>query len=364
MRRRFARGLSVLLAAVMMASMLTGCKPSRKKVVQSSYYQNLLKKKEKLEKENDKLTKKVQEAETKTQDSRRASEYLKKLGRNKLDKLVIGYSDDMDDTSTSLTEAGSFQFIVDALSRADLTTLYTVKTLEENYEPKYEYILYDEDNTVYEMKVYGKGYVIFSDLPDDVYYIEDINTLGDAFLPFTNGYPDCPVLHRMADSSLITSDDKKYYCQDISAKTATFISQMNKKKASYDKAVKEWKKNYKDKHKKDKNVTASDYLPDFKTYTYHYHGATMKLMIYDKYICIENKNGDRIWYQTDKDNISQLKDLFKEEKVDTSSTESEDSDSNKTHDTSAEEGTTERHHNVNIDEEDPDSERYSFIDEE
>lgn len=207
--------ITFLFAACLLACCgLAGCQPSKKKVLSSSYYKELNKKNKKLKKENEKLKAEIESKDSPTEDEKRAADYLEKIARDRLISLEIGYADNMQGGEL-LTDKLIFPAATMIAKRADLTTKYTPEEIEKKYGPGYEYILYDEDNAVYEILIYKGDYVVFTDLPNAVYYSYNASALGDAFLQYKHGCPDSRLLHRMSDSPLVT--DGKYCYENDSA---------------------------------------------------------------------------------------------------------------------------------------------------
>ncbi len=173
-------------------------------MLSSSYYKELQQENQKLEKQVEKLQEEAAD-NSPTVDEERAVDYLDKIARDNLVRLEVGYADNMDGSEFVDNEA-AFTFATLLAKRANLTQKYTPEEVEEMYGPGYEYILYDEDNAVYEVYVYGGNYVVFTDLPNNVYYVYNASALGDAFLHYRNGYPNSSLLHRLADSALIIDE--------------------------------------------------------------------------------------------------------------------------------------------------------------
>ena len=128
----------VLLISLVLIFSLTGCKASKKKVLESSYYKELQKENKKLKKQNKSLKSKVDAENDMTEE--RASDYLEKISRDHLVKLEVGYADNMDG-SEFIEEEAVFSLATTIASRADKTTKYTPDEVKEKYGPGYEYIL-------------------------------------------------------------------------------------------------------------------------------------------------------------------------------------------------------------------------------
>ena len=289
----------VLLISLVLIFSLTGCKASKKKVLESSYYKELQKENKKLKKQNKSLKSKVDAENDMTEDEQRASDYLEKISRDHLVKLEVGYADNMDGSEFIEKEA-VFSLATIIASRADKTTKYTPDEVKEKYGPGYEYILYDEDNAIYEIMVYGGNYIVFTDLPNNVYYAYNASAIGDAFLYFRNGYPNSKLFHRLADAPLIINDKGRCYENEAASSVATYIDQMSKKKSNEARAKKKWGKQ------------AAKKIGNGKEYTFYHHGNTMKLVIYDEYFTITNMNGKTVWYHAEKEAVIKMKNIFKE----------------------------------------------------
>ena len=296
-RRRRNTG-TVLIISLVLALSLTGCKASKKKVLSSSYYKELKKENKKLKKENKSLRSQVDAENDMTEDEQRASDYLEKISRDHLVKLEVGYADNMDG-SEFVEEEAVFSLATSIASRADKTTKYTPDEVNEKYGPGYEYILYDEDNAIYEIMVYGGNYIVFTDLPNNVYYAYNASAIGDAFLHFKSGYPNSRLFHRMADTPLIINDKGRCYENEVATSVATYIDQMSKKKSNEARAKRKWGKK------------AAKKLSQGRTYTFYHHGNTMKLIIYDEYFTITNMNGKTVWYHAEKASVEKLRAIFK-----------------------------------------------------
>lgn len=293
---------TVILTALCVSSIcvLTACKPSERDVLSSSYYKELQEENKKLEKQIDKLKEEAANDEP-TVDEERAADYLDKIARDCLVRLEVGYADNMDG-SEFIDDEAVFSFATLLAKRADLTQKYTPEEVEEKYGPGYEYILYDEDNAIYEVNVYGGNYVVFSDLPNNVYYVYNASALGDAFLHYQNGYPNSSLLHRLADASLITDETGLFYENDTAYVAANWIDQMEREASSRKEAKKTWKKEEKEKKGSGK--------PEPVSYTFYHHGNTLILTIYDSFYKIENMDGKKYWYHASEEDVTKLKEIF------------------------------------------------------
>ena len=339
MHSKIPRIAFLMMACLLVCGLLTGCKPSKKKVESSSYYKELNKKYKKLKKENEKLKKEIESKDAPSEDEQRAIEYLEKISRDRLISLEVGFADNIEGGEL-ITDKTVFPAATMIVKRADLTSKYTPDEVAKKYGPGYEYILYDEDNAVYEIMVYGGNYVVFTDLPNNVYYSYNASALGDAFLHYRDGYPNSKLLHRLAESPLVT-DGKYCYENDTAFKVANYIRTMDRKNSSRKKADKAWLKDYRKKHKKKDSQEESDeeetqpdpseYEPEGAVYTFYHHGNIMTMTLYDEYICIRNMDEKETWYLVSKNDIKELKKLFQvpEDQKGAEKKDSKDKDSEK-----------------------------------
>lgn len=338
MNRSYGKILIMIGVLMLAAVTMTGCKPSKKKVESSKYYKELVKKYNKLKKENEKLQKASDSQEKVSEAEKRAEKYLAKIARDSLVKMEVGFADDMEE-SVFIEQEGLFVLGTRIGERANRTTKYNPEALIENFKPVYQYILYDEDNAVYEIMVYESDYVLFSDLPNYVYYVPGASVMGDAFLRYRSPYPASNLFHRMADSPIMTDSKGRCYENETVVKTANYINRMKKEKSGREKAEKEWKK------KKGigagQEVDSADIEPESKTYTYYSHGNKIYMTMYDTYINILNVDGNRIWYKVSKDDIQGIKDILRAERETNKQKQSSKKDSD----------TTEESHSKEIEEE-------------
>ena len=340
MNRKMKRTLLTAGIILLAAFCLTGCQPSKTKVECSSYYKELLKKYKKVKKEKEKLEKASQTQEDISDAEKRAEKYLAKIARDRLARMEIGYADDMEESVYIDTE-GIFGLATKIGERADRATRYSPDELKDTLTPVYQYILYDEDNAVYEITVYESDYVLFADLPNYVYYVPGASVLGDAFLRFRSPYPASSLLHRLADSPMMTDSKGRYYENPVVVKTANYIDKMKKKKTDRDAAARYWKK--KVGFGEEEEVEPIDYEPASKAYTYYHHGNKMVLTMYDRYISLLNVDGNRTWYEVDKKDIQGIKDILREDREARASERSGASDKSS--------GSTEESHSREIEEE-------------
>ncbi len=287
----------LLLLAVLSLLLPAGCGVSREDVEESSYYQDLVKKNKSLKKKVKKLEAELEDDNNQSEDSKRASDYLDRIARDCLAKLEIGFADDME-SSEFIEEKAAFSMATLIGCRADKTSRYSPEEVAAIPGTSYEYVLYDEDNAVYEIMVYPGDYVVFTDLPNDVYYCRGASALGDAFLHYRAGYPNSSLLHRLADSPMVVDGQGHYFENDQAVAVANYIDQMSKDKSSRKKAEKKWGSGQ-------EAIEAAAL-----TYTFYHHGNTMTMTLYDNYIRLENMDKKAVWYKVAKEDITAIKDLL------------------------------------------------------
>ncbi|MDO4975994.1 MAG: hypothetical protein Q4E53_01915 [Eubacteriales bacterium] len=308
MKKKMMRFILLMTTLLMVTGSFTGCKASKKKVLESTYYKELLSKYNKLEKENKKLKKASDTEEERTDAEKRAEKFLAKIARNQLVRVEVGYPDQMED-SHYIEEAELYQVATNLAKNAKRCTEFTPEELKKSYKVKYIYMIYDEDNAIYEMNVYDSNYVTFSDLPKYVYYIPDASALGDAYLKSKISVPSSTLLHTLSESPLMVDSKKNYYENSTICSLASCMEKVKKQKSSREKAVKEWKK-----IAKTESDSPADYEPNSVTYTFFHHGDYLTVTLYDRYINILNADGKRIWYRVTKTDIFNIKNVLKKDR--------------------------------------------------
>ena len=312
-KRRTGKLLMMLLMLICLV-LPAGCGVSREDVEESSYYQDLLKENKSLKKKVKKLESALEDDNNQSEDSKRASDYLDRIARDCLAKLEIGFADDMEN-SEFIEERAAFSMATLIGCRADKTSRYTPEEVAAIPGTSYEYVLYDEDNAVYEIMVYPGDYVVFTDLPNDVYYSRGASALGNAFLHYREGYPDSTLLHRLADAPMVADRQGYYYENSTAAAVAGYIDKMSRKETSRKSAMKKWG----DKKEKVEKAAVS--------YTFYHHGNTMVLTLYDRYLCLENMDQTEVWYKVDREDLLAIYKMFnsaREERDQKEQTENQD----------------------------------------
>lgn len=296
-KRIVCLGTAFLLGMVL----LTGCEkgPSREEVEGSEYYQQLQttnkeqkKKLKSLEEEVNALQQELVKEQQKEENqpstqkgNKQAEKYLDKIRNSSLLSVEVGYTDDYC-ASVYVRDQAIFPLAKNLGKTADLTTKYTPEKLKEEMGPGYIYTLYEEDNSIFQAEVYGDGYVVFQDLPGQVYYCKGSNYLGQAYLIRRGSYPNSKLLHRMADSAIIIKSQSKAWTQATALKAANYIDRVEKQKIKANE-TKEAKKS--------------------EEYILFSYGNRMELSLYESQICITAWDGTEKWFQMTKEQVKELK---------------------------------------------------------
>ncbi|MBS4931285.1 MAG: hypothetical protein KH020_08135 [Clostridiales bacterium] len=278
-----------LIAGILLATLsisVTGCKkePTQEEVEQSEYYTDLLSQYNKVKKQNKKLEAALEEATAESPEDIEVEALLDKVSRDSLIKVEVAYGDTT--TGSVFTEnKGVLEFANALASSADVIDIYTPDDIRLNYEQRYTYTLYDEDNSVFELEVYDGDYVIFKDLPERVFYVYKASKFGDAFLERREYYPTLSARAKMAESSIIVRGEKAYDSK-TAYKVVSYINSMKKETIS-GKNIKELKTNY----------------------LFYYHGEVLTLGIGKKVIMIQDSE-KKTFYKTDEETVKGLKNIF------------------------------------------------------
>lgn len=283
-------------SALFVSTNLTGCQKkelTKEEVTETSYYKNLKKKYKSLKSEKEDLEEQLKEA-TKTQpDDKRATTYLKKLQKDSIIKLEVAKANDASDTSESVyfKQKAVLKSAKSLIKKADLTMNYTPDTLKKDYDAKYVYTLYDEDNSVFEITVYEGNYIVFSDLPHKVYYCYNADVFGNAFLQTEEeGSEELSLLYRLEHSFLVLKSDEK--AVHMSPTIETFAQ-------TFDETEKEEMENgTQDSEKKQ------------AAYTFYENAEEITLTMYETQISIAKEDETTVWYRVSKDNMKKLKEIL------------------------------------------------------
>lgn len=290
--------ISFLFLLFLMACTLVACEKelTKEEVQETEYYQKLKKKNkslkkdiEALEEEINSLTNElmeVKEEQGEKETNQSTKDYVESIQNSNIIQVEIEYTDHSSD-SVFLNNKAICKYMQNILKKADLTINYTPEELREEMGRGYLYTLYEEDGTIYQAEVYGDGYLLFPDLPGQVYYCMDSPDAGMAFLIRKGSYPNSNLLHRMADSSLVVYGEKKVWDQSVPLDVANYINRMEKREVGSN---------------RESEVK--------KEYSFYSYGNEMVLRFYNSHICILSWDGEEHWYQVSKEDIAAIKSIF------------------------------------------------------
>ncbi len=295
-KRKFIKKVSLfsflLCSILFMTASFTGCKKkelTKEEVIQTSYYKNLKKKYNNLKKEKKDLEEQLEEATKTNPDDQRAITYLKKLQKDSLVKLELAPAADTYNNSF-FSQKAILEFATNLIKKADLTYHYTPESLKKDYDAKYVYTLYDEDNSIFEITVYEGNYIVFSDLPHKVYYCYQADLIGNAFLKTKKSNTELPLLYKMENSSLaLAGEGEKLYTTIEIQKFLQSFSDLEKEKME---------ENTQEAEKKE------------ASYTFYDNGEEIILTIYETQISIEEEEKETIWYRFDKNDIEKMRKIL------------------------------------------------------
>lgn len=274
----------------------TGCfKPSQKAVINSKYYQQLKEENEKISGQLKSERKKTASLEKKikaihaTYGDRKLAEYKSKVKGSTIVKMSF-VSKSVKHQSFAVTNTPVCQYAKDIIMGCYRIIGMTPGDLEKQYKKQmYSYALIDEDNTTYEFKVYGNCYIVFDDIPENVYVYNDASVIGE-------GLVDAPVqkkylnfVDRMADAQIIVSDTQ-LHLNHAAIEVSRILATMTD--------------NYIDRAKYD--------TKDWKEYRFYTYGTMTKLLYSDqKVICIEDKKGAQNFYKISDKDFKKLRKILK-----------------------------------------------------
>ena len=254
----------ILTAAVIAMSsvMMTGCfKPSKDAVVESKYYQSL-------KDQRDKLSVQLKEEKKKTNS---LNKKIKAIHATSGDQKIADYKSRVKDSR---------------IIKVDFAT-NTIKN--QSFAVTNIPALIDEDNTTFEFKVYGDSYIVFDEIPEDVYAYNGASTVGDALIDAKEQKNYSNVAARIADDQIVVTD-KKMKFNDTAIKVSKIIEKAQKlsgKDATLD--------------------TAS-----WNEYRFYTSGTLTKILLGDRTVIgIEDKNGKQTFYQISDKQKKNLKKYMK-----------------------------------------------------
>ena len=285
---------SVLLAGLALG--VTGCfKPSKSSVEESEYYQDLKDDYDKVsqqlkdeKKKTSSLNKQIQSIQEASGDEKLA-DYKSQIKDSIIGKVDFT-ADSVKEKTFAVTNTPVCDYAKEIITGCNRVLGVTPDDLEDTYDDYYSYALMDEDNTTFEFKVYGDSFLVFDDIPSNVYAYNGASVLGDALIDAAvqKSYDD--FADRIADADLIVTDEKLKYSTDAINASKILAGIINNKidNANYD-------------------------TDDWDEYRFYTKGTVTKVQINsdDKIICIENKGGDQTFYRIAEKNLTSLEKLLK-----------------------------------------------------
>lgn len=277
----------VMIGLVVSLALLGGCKKelTQEEVEQSEYYTELLSQYNKITKENKKLTTQLEKATAEKPEDKETKELLEKIKRDSIIKLELSYGDTTSD-SVFVENKGVLKLINQLANNADVVQDYKADDVKFKYQHLYNYTLYDEDNSVFELEVYDGNYVIFKDLPERVFYVYEASQFGDAFLARKDYYPTISARTKMVEAPIIIKGEQVYQ-KDKAKEVVTFIHSMEKQEIAA---------------KKVKASLKNEYL-------FYYHGEIVTLAIGKQVIKIEDSE-KATYYKVSAETVKELKQIF------------------------------------------------------
>lgn len=285
---------SVLLAGLALG--VTGCfKPSKSSVEESEYYQDLKDDYDKVsqqlkdeKKKNSSLNKQIQSIQEASGDEKLA-DYKSQIKDSIIGKVDFT-ADSVKEKTFAVTNTPVCDYAKEIITGCNRVLGVTPDDLEDTYDDYYSYALMDEDNTTFEFKVYGDSFLVFDDIPSNVYAYNGASVLGDALIDAAvqKSYDD--FADRIADADLIVTDEKLKYSTDAINASKILAGIINNKidNANYD-------------------------TDDWDEYRFYTKGTVTKVQINsdDKIVCIENKGGNQTFYRISEKNLTSLEKILK-----------------------------------------------------
>lgn len=285
---------SVLLAGLALG--VTGCfKPSKSSVEESEYYQDLKDDYDKVsqqlkdeKKKTSSLNKQIQSIQEASGDEKLA-DYKSQIKDSIIGKVDFT-ADSVKEKTFAVTNTPVCDYAKEIITGCNRVLGVTPDDLEDTYDDYYSYALMDEDNTMFEFKVYGDSFLVFDDIPSNVYAYNGASVLGDALIDAAvqKSYDD--FADRIADADLIVTDEKLKYSTDAINASKILAGIINNKidNANYD-------------------------TDDWDEYRFYTKGTVTKVQINsdDKIVCIENKGGNQTFYRISEKNLTSLEKILK-----------------------------------------------------
>lgn len=285
---------SVLFAGLALG--VTGCfKPSKSSVEESEYYQELKDDYDKVsqqlkdeKKKTSSLNKQIQSIQEASGDEKLA-DYKSQIKDSIIGKVNFA-AHSVKEKTFAVTNTPVCDYAKEIVTGCNRVLGVTPDDLEDTYDDCYSYALMDEDNTTFEFKVYGDSFIVFDDIPSNVYAYNGASVLGDALIDAAvqKSYDDFS--ERIADADLIVTDEKLKFSEDAINASKILAGIMNNKMnhANYN-------------------------TDDWDEYRFYTKGTVTKVQIdsENKMICVEDKEGNQTFYQISEKNLTSLEKILK-----------------------------------------------------
>ena len=287
----------ILTAAVIAMSsvVMTGCfKPSKDAVVESKYYHSLKDERDKLsvqlkeeKKKTNSLNKKIKAIHATSGDQKIADS----KSRVKDSRIIkVDFATNMiKNQSFAVTNIPVCKYVKKIVTGCNRMIGITPTDVEKRYKQSYSYALIDEDNTTFEFKVYGDSYIVFDEIPENVYAYNGASTVGDALIDAKEQKNYSNVAARIADAQIVVTD-KKMKFNDTAIKVSKII----------------------EKAKKLSGKDATLDIASWNEYRFYTSGTLTKILLGDRTVIgIEDKNGKQTFYQISDKQKKNLKKYMK-----------------------------------------------------
>ena len=276
------------VAVIAMSSvMMTGCfKPSKDAVVESKYYQSLKDERDKLsvqlkeeKKKTSSLNKKIKAIHA-TSGDQKIADYKSRVKDSRIIKVdfknqSFAVTNTIKNQSFAVTNIPVCKYVKKIVTGCNRMIGITPTDVEKQYKQSYSYALIDEDNTTFEFKVYGDSYIVFDEIPENVYAYNGASTVGDALIDAAEQKNYSSVAARIADAQIIVTD-KKMKFNDTAIKVSKVVE-------------------------KAKKLSGKDAVQDttsWNEYRFYTSGTLTKILLGDRTVIgIEDKNGKQTFYQ-------------------------------------------------------------------
>ena len=296
MRNKKIRRLAASMLAAGLSLAVTGCfKPSKESVTESEYYQDLKEDYDKVsaeleaeKKKTSSLNKQIQSIEEASGDEKLA-DYKERIKDSTIGKVDF-VAKSVKEKGFAVTNTAVCNYAKEIVTGCSRVLGVTPDTLEKKYDDYYSYALMDEDNTTFEFKVYGDSYLVFDDIPSNVYAYNGASVLGDALIDANVQKEYANFASRLADADLIVTDEKLKYNEDA-IRASKILKDISK----------------------DRLDKADNNTDDWMEYRFYTRGTVTKVRINsdDKIICVEDKEGKQNFYRISEKNHNNLEKILK-----------------------------------------------------